>query len=77
MDQSMSRFLRVWKAVQRLLLVLCIGTTLCACQSAPQKPVVDSKNDGAFSQAIQTSLDKGTQRKTTENELPSLTQCTA
>lgn len=25
----------------------------------------------------QTSLDKGTQRKTTENELPSLTQCTA
>lgn len=24
-----------------------------------------------------TSLDKGTQRKTTENELPSLTQCTA
>ena len=29
------------------------------------------------SPAMQTSLDKGTQRKTTENELPSLTQCTA
>lgn len=28
-------------------------------------------------QAKETSLDKGTQRKTTENELPSLTQCTA
>lgn len=27
--------------------------------------------------ALKTSLDKGTQRKTTENELPSLTQCTA
>ena len=27
--------------------------------------------------ATETSLDKGTQRKTTENELPSLTQCTA
>lgn len=27
--------------------------------------------------AWKTSLDKGTQRKTTENELPSLTQCTA
>lgn len=27
--------------------------------------------------AYKTSLDKGTQRKTTENELPSLTQCTA
>ena len=30
--------------------------------------------DACFSE---TSLDKGTQRKTTENELPSLTQCTA
>lgn len=28
-------------------------------------------------QLLETSLDKGTQRKTTENELPSLTQCTA
>ena len=28
-------------------------------------------------QISETSLDKGTQRKTTENELPSLTQCTA
>lgn len=28
-------------------------------------------------QPMETSLDKGTQRKTTENELPSLTQCTA
>lgn len=27
--------------------------------------------------SLETSLDKGTQRKTTENELPSLTQCTA
>ena len=30
-----------------------------------------------FNDMSQTSLDKGTQRKTTENELPSLTQCTA
>lgn len=30
-----------------------------------------------FAILYQTSLDKGTQRKTTENELPSLTQCTA
>ena len=30
-----------------------------------------------FYDTIETSLDKGTQRKTTENELPSLTQCTA
>ena len=31
----------------------------------------------ALYRKAQTSLDKGTQRKTTENELPSLTQCTA
>ena len=30
-----------------------------------------------YAAARKTSLDKGTQRKTTENELPSLTQCTA
>ena len=30
-----------------------------------------------YSHNWKTSLDKGTQRKTTENELPSLTQCTA
>ena len=36
----------------------------------------DSANT-RISHVLQTSLDKGTQRKTTENELPSLTQCTA
>lgn len=39
-------------------------------------------SDGEFDEMVKyiekkTSLDKGTQRKTTENELPSLTQCTA
>ena len=33
--------------------------------------------DVDFALVKETSLDKGTQRKTTENELPSLTQCTA
>ena len=33
--------------------------------------------ENGYYEAMQTSLDKGTQRKTTENELPSLTQCTA
>ena len=32
---------------------------------------------GLLYKSMETSLDKGTQRKTTENELPSLTQCTA
>ena len=32
---------------------------------------------GGVDEGMKTSLDKGTQRKTTENELPSLTQCTA
>lgn len=47
-------------------------------------PEVQIKNiDGKLisevtcNQLPKTSLDKGTQRKTTENELPSLTQCTA
>ena len=33
--------------------------------------------EAKFNSEMETSLDKGTQRKTTENELPSLTQCTA
>lgn len=35
------------------------------------------ENVEILKQEMETSLDKGTQRKTTENELPSLTQCTA
>ena len=52
-----------------------------------QNPVLNSKKKGdaadrilnpsADKHKMKTSLDKGTQRKTTENELPSLTQCTA
>lgn len=38
---------------------------------------LDYDFDGVLEWAKETSLDKGTQRKTTENELPSLTQCTA
>ena len=41
--------------------------------SAIKNALRDSVADGLK----ETSLDKGTQRKTTENELPSLTQCTA
>ena len=37
----------------------------------------NNKNEVAVVLETKTSLDKGTQRKTTENELPSLTQCTA
>lgn len=36
-----------------------------------------SKTTENYAWDLETSLDKGTQRKTTENELPSLTQCTA
>lgn len=47
------------------------------------KSRVDQLIEGGQAQIVdinfdtETSLDKGTQRKTTENELPSLTQCTA
>ena len=39
--------------------------------------LIFSNNGMTSNEIAQTSLDKGTQRKTTENELPSLTQCTA
>lgn len=42
------------------------------------KYITEFSSEGVKAYLIpQTSLDKGTQRKTTENELPSLTQCTA
>lgn len=55
------------------ILIICftlLGLTACA-------GTTDSKDNNDDNALIQTSLDKGTQRKTTENELPSLTQCTA
>ncbi len=45
------------------------------CQEINSKWVEISGRE--FYSLLKTSLDKGTQRKTTENELPSLTQCTA
>ena len=39
--------------------------------------LLENYEDAYFALLMETSLDKGTQRKTTENELPSLTQCTA
>lgn len=41
-----------------------------------QKELIEAKTK-TLNSNNETSLDKGTQRKTTENELPSLTQCTA
>ena len=40
-------------------------------------PPFATSDDFQSKEGAKTSLDKGTQRKTTENELPSLTQCTA
>ena len=41
------------------------------------KIIYDTYLSYGWHPSLETSLDKGTQRKTTENELPSLTQCTA
>ena len=52
-----------------------ISQSSCTSNSVTVDPEISSDQ---FEQvAMETSLDKGTQRKTTENELPSLTQCTA
>lgn len=45
-----------------------------SCCNEWRTPVI---HDAINAAVMKTSLDKGTQRKTTENELPSLTQCTA
>ena len=42
-----------------------------------QTALLEDVFSSLFTQTKETSLDKGTQRKTTENELLSLTQCTA
>lgn len=47
----------------------------CNMNSLP--PYHQSGAEITIDEFLETSLDKGTQRKTTENELPSLTQCTA
>ena len=60
--------------------VSCTSTTNYARSNETEKKNTDSKMIYVrhFDNVdTETSLDKGTQRKTTENELPSLTQCTA
>lgn len=42
-----------------------------------ESDVIAALQEALCEAVTETSLDKGTQRKTTENELPSLTQCTA
>ena len=46
-------------------------------QSFSDRKAVFETVNSLYHVSLETSLDKGTQRKTTENELPSLTQCTA
>ena len=58
------------KRPQRILCVFSRALT-------PYEGISARQNRVCPCQSTQTSLDKGTQRKTTENELPSLTQCTA
>lgn len=41
------------KKVLLLILIACICISMCACQSKPERPAVDSKNDGAFAEIIQ------------------------
>lgn len=53
-----------------------IGFGTYSLENVTTLPDMDAKID-ALVKSLETSLDKGTQRKTTENELPSLTQCTA
>ena len=71
-----------------IAMVLCLMLTLSfvGCGNKNQNSDTHDANyeegytagyEAGYNDGKQTSLDKGTQRKTTENELPSLTQCTA
>ena len=57
------------------LAAMTIGLSMLAAQYWGKKD--KAAVERIFAYVMKTSLDKGTQRKTTENELPSLTQCTA
>ena len=63
--------------------LLVLSLTACGkSKSTNSVPLVDCSDRGSAVEGgcylmTETSLDKGTQRKTTENELPSLPQCTA
>ena len=61
-----------------VMTLVCIGILLVSCGSKRlDNPKAQFIRDFGLNIDKKTSLDKGTQRKTTENELPSLTQCTA
>lgn len=53
------------------------GRVLTTEEKVQRRSLIQQINEKGYRQVMETSLDKGTQRKTTENELPSLTQCTA
>lgn len=67
---------RARSAVRKDLEKLLINTYCKLLSDYIFEPVESVDGDIMYA-PFQTSLDKGTQRKTTENELPSLTQCTA
>lgn len=82
----MKHYLKALKQKNSLLfsvgIVMLLVLTLCLSGCSEKNEVQDQTNGAdtipnQSASAEETSLDKGTQRKTTENELPSLTQCTA
>ena len=65
--------------VYLLFIIGLVGCIFCIFNEINKQKEFENSTDIRSVSAVitQTSLDKGTQRKTTENELPSLTQCTA
>lgn len=62
--------------VIEIITIVFAAITIYLCYDEYKKGKMSLRNFKIVS-ICETSLDKGTQRKTTENELPSLTQCTA
>lgn len=69
MNQYISQFPYVKRMVSLFVFAMCMGAFLCACQRDPQAPVVDSKNDGAFSQIVQDTAN-GQPESITQESMP-------
>ena len=78
LKRKIDEYLLEWKKnEERLPLIIKGARQIGKTESINHFAEQNYSNIVSINFVLETSLDKGTQRKTTENELPSLTQCTA
>lgn len=67
MNQSIATTTYISKRILLLVIIMCICTAFGACQSNPEKAVVDSKNNGAFAEIVQDTADEKSDYSTDES----------